>query len=92
MDENKVGLKDTKGFNVLNGISIAAHYTSWSEEDTKIATDALLKEDSIIALPEEDTIYINGDNIELIGTKPYYVFNDGIINKFDIEENQQLKR
>ena len=91
MDENKVELKDTKGFNVLNGISIAAHYTSWSEEDTRVATDALLKEDNIVALPEEDTIYINGDNIELVGTRPYYVFNNGTVNKFDIESNKKVK-
>ena len=35
MDSNDVELKDTKGFNVLNGISIFPHYTnSKTEEDT----------------------------------------------------------
>lgn len=93
MDENAVNLEDTKGFNILNNLSIAAHYTSWSEEDTKLATESLLKEtDTIIALPEEDTIYINGNDTEVIGTKPFYIFDNGNVKKYDIEGNRHLRR
>ena len=31
----------------------------------------------LCALPEEDTIFINGENIEVIGNRPYYVFKNG---------------
>ena len=39
----------------------------------------------MVALPEEDTIFINGDSIELIGNRPYYEFIDGTENKKDID-------
>lgn len=93
MDENKVGLVDTKGFNVLNGKSIFAHYTNRSHKLTNEENDIIEKKytDSmiefskniggVIALPEEDSILINGDNIEVIGNLPYYEFENGEINK-----------
>lgn len=81
MDPNDVELKDTKGFNTLDGFSFVAHYTNESKEQTKIATDYLLNyskdKEAIYALPEEDTIYINGDEKEIIGTKNYYIFKNG---------------
>ncbi len=40
----------------------------------------LSKEEKIIALPEEDTLFINGESIKLIGNKAYYIFEGG--NKF----------
>ena len=30
-----------------------------------------------LALPEEDTIFINENDIEVIGNRPYYIFKDG---------------
>ena len=80
-DKNEVGLLDTKGFNVLNGISLLCHYTNQNAERTKINTDyltGLSKDRKIIALPEEDTMFINGKSIEIIGTRPYYEFENGI--------------
>lgn len=41
----------------------------------------LSKREKIIALPEEDTIYINNNNIEVIGNKPYYIFENGHIKE-----------
>lgn len=38
---------------------------------------ALSKQRAILALPEEDTICINGAEIEVIGARPYYVFKNG---------------
>ena len=89
MDRNYVKLDDTKGFNFLNGKSIFAHYTNSKTIDIhKKYTDYLLdyssKYEDVIALPEEDTIYIDDDNIEIIGYKPYYEFSNGNINKIDI--------
>ena len=80
-DENNVGLRDFSGFNVLNGISLLCHYTNRTEEKDRESTEylkELSKRLKVVALPEEDTIFINGDQIEVIGTRPYYYFENGI--------------
>lgn len=38
----------------------------------------------VIAIPEEDAIYLNDAQIEILGTKPYYIFENGILEKFEI--------
>ena len=103
MDPNDVNLTDTKGFDVLNGVSIFPHYinlkSKLTEEEnkariTKFTTsiiDFSKKNGEVYAIPEEDTIYINGNNIEIIGTKPYYEFKDGLYEKFDIEKISKIK-
>lgn len=83
-DTNEVNLKDILGFDVLNGTSFLCHYTNRTEEKDKQSTEYLLelsKRKKIIALPEEDTLHINGNHIEVIGTRPYYIFENGEINK-----------
>lgn len=84
IDRNDVKLMDTKGFNALNGKSIFAHYTnSKTEEIHKKYTDFLVdyskNHEEVIAIPEEDTIYVNDNKIEFLGTRPYYEFRDGIM-------------
>ena len=83
-DINEIGLEDTKGFDTLNGYSLLCHYTNRSEEKDKNNTDYLLQlsyKRKSIALSEEDTIFINGANIENIGNKDYYVFENGKCRK-----------
>lgn len=85
MDRNDVNLLDTKGFNAIKEKSIFAHYTnSKTEEIHNKYTDYLIeysnKHEEVIALPEEDTMYIDDNNIEIIGYKPYYEFRNGEIN------------
>ncbi|MBR4507378.1 MAG: Type 1 glutamine amidotransferase-like domain-containing protein [Alphaproteobacteria bacterium] len=85
MDENNVALTDVKGFNSIFGFSFTAHYTNKNEEKTKKATDYLIeysKKTLVLALPEEDSLYINGDLVKVIGSRPYYVFNKGIRLEF----------
>lgn len=71
MDPNDVRLNDTKGFNVLSGVSIFPHYTNKKSKLTK-------EKSEVIAVPKEDAIYVNENKVEVIGTKPYYTFKDGI--------------
>ena len=92
MDENNVSLKDTIGFDLLDGISIFPHYTNYKskytkEENEKLQekyTDYLISfssKEKIIAIPEEDTIFFDGKNIKVIGELPYYMFENGIKKK-----------
>lgn len=97
MDKNDVNLIDTKGFNKLNGKSIFAHYTNSRTEDIhKKYTDYLIEysttNEVVIALPEEDTIFIDNDKITIIGDRPYYEFNNGISNKIDISDQDINKK
>ena len=79
-DTNEVQLTDISGFNILNGISFLCHYTNRTTEKDAESTKYLLelsKRKKIIALPEEDTLYINDDKIEVIGNRPWYIFESG---------------
>ena len=82
-DPNDVGLQDTEGFDVLCGISLDAHYTNaGTKEDHERVTDFLTKysveQGKVIALPEEDTLFIDGNMVQVIGSRPYYVFENGV--------------
>jgi dipeptidase E len=75
MDPNDVKLTDTKGFDVLSGISVFPHYinlkSKLTDEENQARVDKFtnsiieftLKNGDVYAIPEEDTIYINGTEI-----------------------------
>jgi len=96
MDNNDVGIKDTSGFDYLNGISLFVHYTNYrskySEEEnkklTKKYTDFIVnytkKNEKVIAFPEEDTIFFDGKNIKVIGELAYYIFENGEKEKVEM--------
>lgn len=81
-DANKAGLRDTDGFDLLNGASVLCHYTNRAPEKDERSQKYLLeisKHRKAIALPEEVTLFINGNTIEVIGSKPYYLFQNGVM-------------
>ena len=90
-DNSIIGLKDTSGFDVLSGYSLLCHYN-----DNIVKTENninYLKEYSIekkvIYLPEEDTIFIDSNDIELIGDKEYLLFEDGNMQVITVTENNR---
>lgn len=96
MDRNDVNLDDTKGFDKLNGKSVFAHYTNSKTEEinqkyTNYLIDYSITNETVIALPEEDTIFVTEDNISIFGDRPYYEFDNGIINKVDISVQDTSK-
>ena len=79
-DDNDAGLLDTKGFDVLNGVSFLCHFTNRIPELDQRSEEYLLQISShrkVYALPEEDTLFLNGTQLEEIGDRPYYVFENG---------------
>lgn len=81
-DLNEADLNDIQGFDMLNGYSLLCHYTNRDKERTNNTKEYLLelsKQKPIYAIPEEDTIYVNDEKIEVIGKRPYYIFKDGKI-------------
>ena len=84
-DTNEVGLVDNSGFDLMNGYSLLCHYTNRDEERTLLSKNYLLelsKKKSIYAIPEEDTIFIDDDNVSFLGNKPYYIFSEGNVSKY----------
>lgn len=80
IDDNVEDPQEAAGFDVLGGISLLCHYTNRTEEYDRRSTEHLKKiseRTEVIALPEEDTIFINGDITEVIGTRPWYRFKNG---------------
>lgn len=81
-DPNEVDLKDTAGYDVLDGISVLCHYTSRTEEEDEKNKEFLLSISDhrrILAIPEEVTVFVNDDKVEVIGDRPYYYFEKGEI-------------
>lgn len=79
-DDNEVKLTDTKGFDILTGISFLCHFTNRSPEHDQRSEDYLLKISNhrkIYALPEEDTLFWNETHLEEIAERPYYIFENG---------------
>ena len=92
-DKNIVGLKDNTGYDMLGGYSLLCHYTSRqperTEESRRYLKD-LSKTKPVYAIPEEDTIYINDGNMEVIGDRPYYIFENGEEIEKTINVNKTL--
>lgn len=68
------------GYDVLNGISIFCHYANCTEEKQRESTaylTELSKRMPVIALPEEDTLFVSGHTVETMGTLPFYHFENG---------------
>ena len=81
-DANEVNLTDIDGFDVLDGISILCHYTNRTAEKDEQSKQYLLelsKCRKAVALPEEVTLFVNDEDVEVIGDRPYYLFENGVI-------------
>ncbi|MGN0115674.1 MAG: Type 1 glutamine amidotransferase-like domain-containing protein [Acutalibacteraceae bacterium] len=87
-DANEVNLTQTDGFNILNGISFLCHYTNRSiekDEQSRRYLTEISNHRKVIALPEEITLFVNGNTLEVIGNKPYYYFENGKITAMNGE-------
>ena len=79
-DSNDVNLQDINGFNILNGMSILCHYTNETPEKHEQNKQYLLElsqRKTIVALPEEVTLFVSNNDIEIIGDKHFYLFDKG---------------
>ena len=81
-DINEVNLSDIDGFDILNGTSILCHYTNRTAEKDEESRQYLLevsKHRKVAALPEEVTLFVNGEDVEVIGNRPYFFFVNGAV-------------
>lgn len=90
-DDNIVDLKDIRGFDLVSYYSILCHYTNRSsehDERSKEYLKQLSKEEAVIALPEEVTIFINNGEYEIIGNRPFYIFSEGNVIEYNNSNNR----
>lgn len=83
-DSNDVDLSDINGFDILTGTSLLCHYTNRTAEKDEESRQYLLevsKHRKVAALPEEVTLFVNGEDIEVIGNRPYYFFENGVMTE-----------
>jgi len=79
-DENKIGLKNLKALNLVDGLEIDCHYKSHFDSEMH----SFVKEHKckLVGIPEESAVYITGKKKKIIGTEPVYIFSDGKKSKF----------
>lgn len=78
-DVNEVDLQDINGFDILNGVSILCHYTNGTPEKDEESKQYLLdlsQHRTSVALPEEVTLFVGDNCVEVIGNSPYYLFEN----------------
>ncbi len=81
-DENKVNLKDTKGFNIIKDYSLLCHLNrnDGIKFNRNKNSDYLLnfsKENKTIYLPDNDTILVIDDEIKIIGNSKFRIYENG---------------
>lgn len=90
-DKNEVDLKDLMGFDVVSYFSFLCHFTNQDKEKTELNKNYLLelsKKEKIIALPEEDTIYYENGKFEIIGNRPFYIFEEGNMISYNVNQDR----
>lgn len=81
-DPNDVNLTDIDGYDVLDGISVLCHFGNRTEEKDEASRQFLLDlslRRKSVALPEEVTLFVNDDKVEVIGNRPFYLFENGVM-------------
>ena len=86
-DENKVRLKDFSALNKLNDYELWAHYEpSIDKEILEYMKKHNLKK--IIALPEYCGVYVNNNEMQILGENSAWVFDEN--GKREIKANQKI--
>lgn len=88
-DENKIGLQDVSGFNLLNNFSVACHFKDEQNDRFKAwVSDHNLP---IVCLPEETGLVIESGVGLCVGTKPCVIyFSNGTKKEVSPEESFDL--
>lgn len=91
-DNNEVNLEDLMGFNTFNSFSFLCHFTNETLDKTELNRKYLLelsKEEKIIALPEEITLYYEDGYFEVLGSGSYYIFEEGNMIEYNSEKDRK---
>jgi len=88
-DENKIGLSDMEGLNLLGNYSVACHFKD--DQHDRFKAWAIKNKFPIICLPEETGLIIENSIARCVGTKPCTVYAaDGTKTDVNPEESFNL--
>jgi len=88
-DENKIGLQDVSGFNLLNNFSVACHFKD--EQNDRFKAWVSNHNLPIVCLPEETGLVIESGVALCVGTKPCVIyFSNGTKKEVSPEESFDL--
>lgn len=88
-DENKIGLQDVSGLNLLNNFSIACHFKD--EQNDRFKAWAINNSLPIICLSEETGLIVESGSALCAGAKPCIIyFADGTKKEFGPEKSFNL--
>ncbi|MFS0560715.1 Type 1 glutamine amidotransferase-like domain-containing protein [Terribacillus sp. 179-K 1B1 HS] len=74
LDSNTVKVNNFKGIGMVGNYSVWCHFKK--DNDHLINRFVEEYDSSVIALPEETAIFINGSETKVIGTEPAYIFTE----------------
>jgi len=88
-DENKIGLSDIEGLNLLGNYSIACHFKD--DQHNRFKTWAIKNKLPIVCLPEETGLIVEKGIAKCVGTKPCTIYAaDGTKTDVNLEESFNL--
>lgn len=81
-DPNDVQLAETQGFDVLSGYSLLCHLNrndgiKFNRDKNSEYLIEFSKNNKIIYLPDDDTIFVNDNKVTIIGDSDYRVYENG---------------
>lgn len=88
-DVNEVGLQDTKGFDILNGIDIQCHYEDSQLQEHQQYAGKTGRD--IMAIPEESALLIDDNVMKVIGTEPISIITRTSVERFDVGQEVSRK-
>lgn len=75
-EENTIRYQDSSGLNLLRGWLLICHYKQTAQEKKKIKELLNKYKCGVLALPEQTGLIIsNGKEVEVVGSKPAYIFS-----------------
>lgn len=104
MDPNEVQLKDTKGFDLVEEVSIFPHYTNTKSDLTEKENEERMNKYThsiiefsknigrVLAIPEEDVAYYEDGKLTVLETLPYYDVINGILSKKEATSYSKIKK
>lgn len=89
-DENRIGLRNLTGLNLLKGYNIHPHYKA--EHDHELFDHLRKTRIPFIAIPEKSGIYMEGERMHPIGFEPVYLFRRGVKQSLATGSHFQLPK
>ena len=79
-DKNEVGIKNTRGLNLISGFDIQCHFEDNQIEEHKKFMSKTGR--SIICIPKESGVVFENNELKVLGLKPVTLITKKEINKF----------